>query len=307
MNSILRIIDANFNRAREGMRVIEDALRFYYNGDASSIRNIKELRHSLSIIVDKHFGLTGLKRVRDTIHDKGKWLDTRSREDIKQMIERNFMRVSEALRVMEEYSRAIKPEASSSFHNLRFKLYRIEKDVLLYINKKEIHLPFLSVLLEVGRKTPFKYIKMVVDSMPDVLILRSMAIDDGYFLKVTRKTRKIIPHNVKYLISGRPDICLICNADGVFLDKKDIPCEEAKKILQERIILTDNIKIVNIPVRKIDITRAFLKELFTEGIDGIILMTGKDIPKDIKTIIKIIKKEVDSYGRRRKEKTAGKE
>ncbi|MCM8820635.1 MAG: thiamine phosphate synthase [Candidatus Omnitrophica bacterium] len=307
MDSILRIIDANFNRAREGMRVIEDTLRFYYNMDVSSIRNIKELRHSLSIIIDRHFGLTEIKRGRDTINDKGKWIDTRSREDVKQVIERNFMRVSEALRVMEEYSRAIKPEVSSGFHKLRFKLYRIEKDVLLYISKKEIHLPFLSVLLEVGRKTPFKHIKMVVDSMPDVLILRPKGMDDGYFLKVARKARKIVPHNVRYLISGRPDICLICDADGVFLERKDIPCEEVKKVIQDKIILTDSIKIVNIPVKEIDITRARLKKLFTENMTGIIITAGEEIPKEIETIIKTLKKEVDSYGRRRKEKTARKE
>ena len=305
MDKVLRIIDANFNRAREGLRVIEDGIRFYYNADRTHIKQIKDIRHSLASIIEKNFGLLKVKAARDTVHDTGKVIDTRKREDIREVIERNFLRVSEALRVMEEYSKATKPAVSSLFHNLRFKLYKAEKDVSLYIQRKEIPSPYLSVLLNIGKDISLKSVKMTVDCAPDIIILRSTGTDDGYFLKVARKIRKIVPPAVKYLISGRPDICLLCDADGVFLDKKDIPYEEVRKILQDRTILTDNVKTVNIPIKEIDITRPRLKELFTDDMAGIILMAGVDIPKDIETIIKIIKKEVEGYGRRRKE-TAGK-
>jgi len=44
--SIYRIIDANFNRGREGLRVIEEYCRFYLNNSQLSGR-AKQLRHLL--------------------------------------------------------------------------------------------------------------------------------------------------------------------------------------------------------------------------------------------------------------------
>ncbi|MBU1615010.1 thiamine-phosphate pyrophosphorylase, partial [bacterium] len=43
---IYRILDANFNRASEGLRVVEEIARFVL-GDASLVRSLKETRHSL--------------------------------------------------------------------------------------------------------------------------------------------------------------------------------------------------------------------------------------------------------------------
>jgi len=303
MDKIFRIIDANFNRAREGLRVIEDGIRFYYSYDKDHIRQIKEIRHLLSRTIEKTFGLLRIKKERDTIHDTGKGIDTRKKEDIRGIIERNFMRVSEALRVMEEYSKAVKPATSSIFHNLRFKLYRIEKDVLLYIYRSEVPKPFLGILLNFSEETVFKDVKKIVECKPDILILSPAGIDDKHFLKAARKIRKFIPYNVEYLIYSRPDICILSNADGVFLNKKDIPYGEVKKLLQDKIILTDEIKTVNISLENGPI-KSHLKEILTGDMDGIILITGKDITQDIGKNIKMLKKEVNRYGRRRKE-TAG--
>jgi|GEM_PF-398640 len=367
MDKIFRIIDANFNRAREGLRVIEDGIRFYYAYDKDHIRQIKEIRHLLSRTIARTFGLLRIKKERDTLHDTGKGIDIRKREDIREIIERNFMRVSEALRVMEEYSKAVKPAVSSVFHNLRFKLYRIEKDVLLYIHRSEIPTPFLALLLNFSKKTALKDVKKIVGCNPDILILCQRGTDDKHFLKIARKIRKLIPHNVKYLICGRSDICILCDADGVLLNKKDIPYGEVKKLLQDKIILrhrnlensddasscpphlhplpsgerdrgrgrkqinhdpeqckrhiedyggkgfrgvsplnilTDEIKTVNISLEKGPI-KSHLKEILTGDMDGIILITGEDITQGIEKNIKMLKKEVNRYGRRRKEK-AGK-
>ncbi len=41
-----RIIDANLNRASEGLRVIEEIGRFVYE-NAEAVKNIKELRHKV--------------------------------------------------------------------------------------------------------------------------------------------------------------------------------------------------------------------------------------------------------------------
>jgi hypothetical protein len=47
MKEIYRIIDANFNRVREGLRVIEDGLRFIYTNE-KKLKEIREIRHLFS-------------------------------------------------------------------------------------------------------------------------------------------------------------------------------------------------------------------------------------------------------------------
>jgi len=132
----LRIIDANFNRAREGLRVIEDGLRFYYDSNKEYVRRLKEIRHSLSEGIEKNFGFSSLKKERDSSNDIGREFDERGeKETVRQVIERNLMRAGEALRTLEEYSKAAVPEASLLFHNLRFDLYEIEKDIAAFLDR----------------------------------------------------------------------------------------------------------------------------------------------------------------------------
>ncbi len=135
MDRKLRIIDANFNRAREALRVIEDGLRFYYDRDENYVKSLKELRHKLSVGVEKNFGFSVLKKERDSGYDIGKDFDSREKETVRQVIERNFMRTGEALRTLEEYSKTTVPEASLLFHDLRFDLYEIEKEVILFLDR----------------------------------------------------------------------------------------------------------------------------------------------------------------------------
>lgn len=305
MDKIIRIIDANFNRAREGLRVIEDGLRFYYNADTSLIKKIKNLRHSLSITVDKYFGLTEIKKGRDVSGDKGKGIDRKEREDIRDVIERNFLRVSEALRVMEEYSRTVFPSASTSFHNLRFQLYKIEKEILLAIKKrKEIPVPFISVLIKITKNTPITDIKKIIDGKPDGLMVSS-GTDEKQFLKTARKIKEILPECIAYIIYGRADICLLADADGIYLERNHLPAAEVKKILQDKVILTEGKKNININLTgNINTVKSILKKHFTKNTHCIILIAGEKIPEDIEKIIKVVRKEVKNYGRRREE-TAG--
>ena len=49
--NILRILDANINRAQEGVRVLEDTARMLFN-DESLTRSIKDIRHQIQEIVN---------------------------------------------------------------------------------------------------------------------------------------------------------------------------------------------------------------------------------------------------------------
>ena len=95
--AIYRIIDANLNRASEGLRVIEDGVRFALD-DRSLTEELKELRHSLAKIVEETpvFSREELISSRNSQKDVGAQLAEEKREEIKEMIRANFKRVEEA-------------------------------------------------------------------------------------------------------------------------------------------------------------------------------------------------------------------
>ena len=64
----LRILDANFNRAREGLRVVEDILRYGKNKE-DLFKKIKNIRHRLSSIMFKYYPL--LVKSRNIKEDPG--------------------------------------------------------------------------------------------------------------------------------------------------------------------------------------------------------------------------------------------
>ena len=129
--SILRIIDANLNRAKEGLRVCEDITRFILN-DLASTRALKSLRHRIhSIIVSSKLSASLLHGSRDVKSDCGTDFCGLEKKDKWQAIFfANIQRVKEALRVLEEFLKLFKGSpAGGQFKKLRFRLYEQEKKI----------------------------------------------------------------------------------------------------------------------------------------------------------------------------------
>lgn len=130
---IYRIIDANLNRAREGLRVMEEIARFILS-DAEITKRLKDLRHSLSRITEGlPAGSRELLRARDSQGDVGARTYTESeakREDYYQIVSANMGRCQESIRVLEEFSKQIRAEAGLKFKEIRFSLYTLEKEIL---------------------------------------------------------------------------------------------------------------------------------------------------------------------------------
>ncbi len=123
----LRLFDANLNRAREGLRVIEDSVRFVLE-DKVLYKNIRSLRHRLDMLTRNVY--PELLRERDPGSDPGKKTKEGARKTAQGVLAANFRRVEESLRVLEEYSRLILPSAGAGFKQARFSVYALEKKVL---------------------------------------------------------------------------------------------------------------------------------------------------------------------------------
>lgn len=123
----LRIIDANLNRLREGIRVIEDICRFYKNSHALSSK-LKSLRHT-SRLPNFHKLLTSRDIINDPLKETTKSETTR--ESLEMIIISNMKRAQESSRVLEEILKLGNIKDAEKFKNIRYELYNLEKEILL--------------------------------------------------------------------------------------------------------------------------------------------------------------------------------
>ncbi len=123
---LFRVIDANLNRLKEGIRVIEDMARYSDNNKQLS-RQLKDLRH-MAIIDD----IQPLLQSRDAQNDvlRPTIASEMERSSIESIIIANYKRAQESSRVLEEIYKVVEPELSERFKHIRYELYTLEKNNL---------------------------------------------------------------------------------------------------------------------------------------------------------------------------------
>lgn len=130
LKKIHRVVDANYNRAKEGLRVCEDIARFIFDNQ-SLTRRFKYLRHGLGEAISA-FGLKGIVVARDIVGDVGRMtISSESRrKGLADIFYANVQRVKESLRVLEEFAKLKDLKAAEQLKRLRYKVYDLEKEVL---------------------------------------------------------------------------------------------------------------------------------------------------------------------------------
>lgn len=72
----------------------------------------------------------------------------------------------------------------------------------------------------------------------DVLQLRSKNLSDRELIQAGKRLRELTrKHGCLFFINDRPDLTLVCGADGVHLGQEDMPIAAARKILRDSRIL----------------------------------------------------------------------
>lgn len=124
------MIDANFNRAKEGLRVCEDICRFVLN-DGELTDGFKAVRHKLS---DLWFSWNpdGCFESRDVGADVGQKPQPVEfkRETLDDLGFANAQRVKESIRVLEEFAKLTDASKAVGFKELRYAVYVLEKGMV---------------------------------------------------------------------------------------------------------------------------------------------------------------------------------
>ncbi len=125
------------NRAREGIRVVEEVARLYFD-DAKLSSQLKSLRHQLTKVAKNSFDEKKLLSFRDSEKDVGAdsmGVFEKKRADLESIVYANLRRSQEAVRVLEEFGKLIQEQSAPSFKKIRFRLYTLEQKMMGVLKK----------------------------------------------------------------------------------------------------------------------------------------------------------------------------
>lgn len=128
-HNIGRIIDANLNRVKEGLRVCEEITRFILDNHKFTAQ-LKQIRHNIDCLGSKIYTPAKLFSQRGARADVGRSnsCGELERSNCKDIFWANSQRVKESLRVLEEFSKLLDLKVALGFKQLRYKVYEIEKE-----------------------------------------------------------------------------------------------------------------------------------------------------------------------------------
>ncbi len=132
----LRLLDANLNRLREGIRVVEDIFRYIYN-DKQTSSKLKNLRHLSRL--NNYTELLDSRNIQNDVL-KTSIKSEQIRNDLYSVLIANFKRAQESSRVLEEFTKLISIENSEKFKYIRYELYDLEKALIKITSKSHLQI-----------------------------------------------------------------------------------------------------------------------------------------------------------------------
>lgn len=232
----LRVLDAAANRAGEGLRVVEDYVRFVLD-DVHLTRHVKQMRHALARSLEA-VPATLRHAARDTRADVGTRVttpDEATRTSSWDVCAAALKRVEQSLRSLEEFAKVLGSDADAGFEQLRYQTYTLERAIgTTRANCERLQHVELCVLVD-GRDSPREFerlVRAILAGGAQMIQLRDKRLDDRRLVDrarlltdVTRQT------DVLAIINDRLDVARLSHADGVHLGQTDLGVKDARTVL----------------------------------------------------------------------------
>jgi len=237
-NRIAQLIDANLDRAREGLRVMEDWCRFGLKRRDFSIQ-IKDWRQQLGLHHHKIY-----RKSRLTSNDPARGVShplQKARATPEAVFIANSSRVQEALRVIEEFTRITDPILSEIATKIRYETYEIETKILNTsegIVKRQYLKDCSLYLITTNKRNLEEIVLQALKAGVKIVQYREKFLHDFEKISQAKSLASLCKrYNSLFIINDRIDIALAIDADGVHLGQEDIPTKIARDLLgSERII-----------------------------------------------------------------------
>ena len=231
--AVLRLLDANLDRAREGLRVLEDWCRFGLDRQ-DLVARLKDLRQRLG-----RCHLPAYKASRHSASDGGAGLAhpaQAERQQPAQVVAANAGRAQEALRVLEEFGRAGDPLLAAEAAAIRYALYDLEVDLLracgAAAGRRQQLLRCHLYLITSPSPRLHETVAAALEAGVRLVQYRAKQADDLERWREARALRQLCAsHGALFLVNDRVDLALAVEADGVHLGQGDLPPAQARRLL----------------------------------------------------------------------------
>lgn len=237
MRDLDRILDANANRAAEGLRVMEDAARFLLDDGVSSAA-LKNLRHELRALLSAFGAVTD---ARATDADVGRAISTPGetvRASVVDVVRAAAGRATEALRAIEEYGKLIDAAAAAGFEALRYRVYEEAARLESRLARPSASWRVCVLLTEAQCRRPWeKVAEAAIDGGAGCLQLREPELDDRELLARTARLVGLAADRAAVIVNDRADVARLAGATGVHLGQSDVPVEAARSLLGDRAVI----------------------------------------------------------------------
>lgn len=233
----IRILDANINRAAEGLRTLEEAARLSFQ-DEFGAGVLKELRHRLASAAAQVDRTTRLQ-VRSLESDAGAGNTVReesTRASVDEIVIAACERVTQSLRQLEEFAKVVSAEVGLEFKNLRYRAYDdLAKLELRWLSSAwDPSASRLYLLMDCSKPIDkcVAYADALADSGVDVFQLRDKAADGAKLMAYGRALKRALcGKDSRLVINDRVDIAMATKADGVHLGQEDMPIAAARSLV----------------------------------------------------------------------------
>jgi thiamine-phosphate pyrophosphorylase len=231
---VYRILDANLDRAREGLRILEEWCRFGLNNSAQT-EQIKHLRQTLA-----QWHAPELRLARDTPGDPGTALthpQEAERSSVMAVLQANCCRVQEALRALEEYGKLYRAELAAGAKAMRYQVYALESEILGGHRRQRLH-QGLTYLVTSPCDRLLAIVEAALQGGIALVQYRDKDTEDLLRLELAQQLRDLCHrYGALFFVNDRVDLALAVDADGVHLGQSDLPIAVARQLLgHQRII-----------------------------------------------------------------------
>jgi thiamine-phosphate pyrophosphorylase len=232
------MIDANLNRATEGLRVLEDYCRFALN-DQYLTGCCKGLRHDL-VSALQPLSAGALAAARQTEADVGTSVSTEQegeRDSLEQIAAAAWQRVQQALRVIEECLKLVQPEQATLVEQLRYKTYTLAKAGTIVAGSIERLAGAQLYVLTDGGSAECAFaerVQSLIETGVHVIQLRDKRLDDRVLLERARLLRRVIDQADRqplFIMNDRPDLAVLSRADGVHVGQEELSVHDVRQIV----------------------------------------------------------------------------
>lgn len=225
------MLDANGNRAAEGLRVLEDIARFILD-DARLAALAKDLRHVVRAAIPPD-----AVHERDTAGDVGTTISTADemvRARLVDLVRANAARVGEALRTAEEAAKLLAaPAVAAALEAARYRCYQLELGLLSRLPAWLLHRVRLYALVDTSlTDRPVEVAAAVARGGAGAVQLRAKHLDVRAYRDLAARVQDACrTHGALFVVNDQVAVARALGADAVHVGQDDLAVADVRTVV----------------------------------------------------------------------------